>query len=160
VTDRLKEHAYQQIGSVLLCDDAHTASAAVLTAVGRLAELNLANNAGLTIVLASDDRQSKRLGERLLSRCGLRIDVEPWSVDDTLAFLQHAVAEVQSIDGDANEPAAMFTPEAIEKIHELSGGIPRRAGQLAQWARVASEGLALDEIDAETVVAVAEEMGV
>ena len=161
VCDRLKEHAYQQTGSVLLFDDAQTASAAVLTAVSRLAELNLANDARLTIVLACDERQVKRLGERLVSRCALRIDVEPWDVDDTLAFLQQAVTTLQAMDEPASDaPATHFSPAALEKIHALACGIPRRVSQLAQWAMVAGAGLGLDEIDDETVVAAAEEMGV
>jgi type II secretory pathway predicted ATPase ExeA len=161
VVDRLKEHAYQQVSSLLLLDDAHTANEAVLTAVGRFAELNFSLDARLTIVLACDERQTKRLGERLLSRCALRIDVEPWSIEETLAFLQHAIGELQALDSaDGETLHTTFTPAAVEKIHALSGGIPRRASQLAQWALVAGASLALSEIDEETVVAAGEELGV
>lgn len=159
VIDRLKEQAYQQTPCALLLDDVHTASAAVLTAASRLAEAPISPEARLTIVLACDDRQAKRLGERLLSRCALRIDVEPWDADDTIAFLQDAVATLQAIDGDDGRTCA-FSPAALEKIHTLAGGIPRRVNQLAQWSLVAGAGLGLDEIDDETVTAAAEEMGV
>jgi type II secretory pathway predicted ATPase ExeA len=161
VVDRLKEHAYQQLATVLLLDDAGLASGAALTAVCRLTELNLATDARLTIVLACDDRYLKRLGERLTSRCALRIDVEPWSVDDTLGFLEHAIGTLQAMDGaEPAEPALHFSPAALEKIHALSHGIPRRVSQLAEWAMVAGAGLGLAEIDDETVIAAAEEMGV
>lgn len=161
VVDRLKEFTYQQVSAVLLFDDATAATSAALTAVCRFAELNLAPDARLTIVLACDARHVKRLGERLVSRCALRIDVEPWDVDDTLGFLQHAIASLQTIDGvEHAEPPVHFSPAALEKIHTLSSGIPRRVSQLAQWAMVAGAGLGLAEIDDTTVAAAAEEMGV
>ncbi len=161
VVDRLKEYTYQQLGTVLLLDDATIASGAALTAVCRISELHLAADARLTIVLACDERHLKRLGERLVSRCALRIDVEPWDVDDTLGFLEHAITSVQAIDGvEQAEPALHFSPAALEKIHALSSGIPRRVSQLAEWAMVAGAGLGLAEIDDETVAAAAEEMGV
>jgi type II secretory pathway predicted ATPase ExeA len=161
VFDRLKERAYEQVSSVLLLDDAHTAGAAVLTAVSRLAEFHHPPDARLTIVLAADEGNVQRLGERLLARCALRIDVEPWDAADTLGFLQQAIAALQSIDGaPSTTPVPHFSPAALEKIHALSGGIPRRVGQLAEWALVAGAGLGLNEIDDETVAAAAEELGV
>ena len=117
VVDRLKEHAYQQVPCVLLLDDVHTASAAVLTAVSRLAEAHISPESRFTIVLACDDRQAKRLGERLLSRCALRIDVEPWDADDTIAFLQDAVARLQAIDGDDGRSCAFLAGGARKNPH-------------------------------------------
>jgi general secretion pathway protein A len=160
VFDRLKERAYQQTSSVLLFDDAHLAGAAVLTAVSRLVEFDHAPDARVTIVLAADERHTSRLGERLLSRCVLRIDVEPWEADDTLAFVQQAIAALAALDSAGDAPPAHFSPAALERIHALSGGIPRRVGQLAEWALVAGAGLGLAEIDDETVAAAAEELGV
>jgi type II secretory pathway predicted ATPase ExeA len=161
IADRLSEQRYQHASTVLLLDDAHEAAGDVLTAVNRLAQHDPSPEARLTIVLACDERRTARLGESLLGRCGLRVDIEPWDRDDTLDFLEHAIAQLQQEDGAENgRHADIFSETAIDKLHELSGGIPRRISQLARWAMLAGAGLGLGEIDEETVVAAAEELGV
>jgi type II secretory pathway predicted ATPase ExeA len=161
ITDRLAEQRYQHASTVLLLDDTHEASPEVLTAVGRLAQHDPSPEARLTLVLACEQRHAARLGERLLGRCSLKIDIEPWDRDDTLDFLEHAIALLQQEDGAASgRQADVFSEPAIDKLFELSGGVPRRVSQLARWSMLAGAGLGLGEIDDETVVAAAEELGV
>ena len=49
---------------------------------------------------------------------------------------------------------------AVARLHELSGGIPRRITQLADLSLVAGAGEQLAEIDADVVEAVYHELGV
>lgn len=169
IRDALKAYKYQQHTTLVLLDDAHEAPPETLAAVCRLAEVDAAEThaaeeAPLTIVAAAQTDAVARLPKRLLDRAGLRIDVEPWEKEDTLEFLSRAVEQLRAMDAaDAAEdeaPREVFTAEAIEKLHELSGGIPRCVSQLAQWALLAGAGLGLEQIDDETVESASEELGV
>jgi general secretion pathway protein A len=159
ILDRLEEHRRQQWTTVLLWDDAHEAAPDVLAAISRLAEHDASLEARLTMILTADSRHVARLGERLLDRCALRVDVEPWETEDTIEFLEHAVGCIQKLD-DGDQPTSFFSPAAMERLHALSGGIPRRVGQLAQWSLLAGAGMGMEQVDEETVAAAAEELGV
>jgi type II secretory pathway predicted ATPase ExeA len=53
----------------------------------------------------------------------------------------------------------MFTEDAVAKLFDLSGGIPRRVVQLADLALLAGAGAELPQIDAEVVHSVYQELG-
>jgi type II secretory pathway predicted ATPase ExeA len=48
----------------------------------------------------------------------------------------------------------------VDRLHELAHGIPRRVSQLADLALLAGAGRNLDQIDAEVVETVYQELGV
>jgi type II secretory pathway predicted ATPase ExeA len=54
----------------------------------------------------------------------------------------------------------VFTPTAVERLHELAGGIPLRIKQLADLALLAGAGLNLRQINADTVTEACHELGV
>ena len=64
----------------------------------------------------------------------------------------------------ASEPAGRSTPAfndaALARLHELSGGIPRRVQQLADLALLAGAGQNLGQIDVEVIDTVIGELGV
>ena len=164
IADRLREHKYQQHETVMLLDDVHEASAETLTMVCRLTELDVTEEARLTLVVAAQPGALGQLPHRLLERAALRVDVEPWEQSDTLEFLIHAVEQLRALDGDelaTDEllPAEVFTDTAVARLHELSGGLPRRVSQLANWALLAGAGMGLAQVDEETVASAAEELG-
>ena len=164
ISDRLKEHKYLQHDTIILLDDIHEASPETLTAICRLAETDPTEEARLTIVAAAHLDSLSKLPARLLERAALRVDVEPWERQDTIDFLIHAVEQLRSMDGSdlsADEllPSQVFTEDAASKLHELSGGLPRRVSQLAQWALLAGAGMGMETVDDETVASAAEELG-
>lgn len=160
VTDRLKEHRYQQLTTVVMLDDAHEASSDALMGVQRLVQYDESPDARLSIILACHEQCVARLGQRLRERCTLRIDLQPWQTEETLDFVQRALERVQAIDTGAVSVEDVFSPEALQQLHDLSAGIPRRINHLAQWSLLAGAGLELPQIDAETLASAAEEMGV
>ena len=164
VSDRLKEHKYLKQDTVVLLDDADEADPETLNAVCRLSELDASEAARLTLVVASQSHALTRLPARLLQRAALRIDVEPWEQQDTLEFLTHAVEQLRAMDesemaDDEVVPEAVFSEDAVARLHALSGGLPRRVGQLAQWSLLAGAGMGLTQVDEDTVVSAAEELG-
>jgi general secretion pathway protein A len=152
-SDGLVENRYQNISTVLLMDDADEAENDVLLQVARIAQSDPSTTAKLTIILTSQGRKLGRLGRRLLELADLRVDLEPWSEAETIAYLHWALAQA----GCAKQ---IFTSAAKLQIHQLTEGVPRRVRQLADMALVAGAGSELDHIDVDVVDNVFQELGV
>lgn len=153
VTDRICEHRYQQIGTVVLLDDADQAEESVIAQIARLVQFDPSPESRLTIVLAGRQERIARLGETLLERVELRIDVVPWEQADTENYLKASLAQ-------AGRQSPLFAGPAIARLHELGHGVPRRISQLADLALLAGAGQNLERIDADTVESVYHELGV
>lgn len=153
LSDQFAENRYQKLATVLLLDDADEATGEVLQQVARVAQIDPSLSARLTIVLAGQGVRISRFGRRLLELAELRIDLEPWSEQDTLAYLRWALTQ-------AGCTKPLFTPDAMRQIHAFSGGIPRRVKQLADMALVAGAGSELETIDVEVIEGVFGELGV
>jgi type II secretory pathway predicted ATPase ExeA len=153
VSDRLAEYRFEQIPTVILLDDADRAGRPVLEQVARLAQHDLSPESRLTIVLAGHRERMGRLGDRLLELAELRIDVEPWEPLDTEDYLKSSLAQ-------AGRQSPVFAEPAVARLHQLAGGVPRRISQLADLALLAGAGADLEQIDAEVVESVYQELGV
>jgi type II secretory pathway predicted ATPase ExeA len=153
VTDRITAYRYQQVDTVLLFDDADRTSDDALTQVACLSQFDCSPDARLTIVLAGTPERIRRLGEPLLERAELRIDVAAWEPDDTQNYVKASLAR-------AGRQAPVFAEPAVERLHQLAQGIPRRITQLADLALMAGAGRQLDRIDADTIESVYHELGV
>jgi len=151
--DRIVEYRYQQMKTIILLDDADRAAPEVLTQVARLAQVDLSTDSQLTIVVAGRPEKIGRLGDSLLERAELRIDLDLWQPGDTEDFVRTSLAQ-------AGRREPVFAPSAITRLHELAQGIPRRISQLADLALLAGAGQNLDRIDVETVESVYHELGV
>ncbi len=153
VADRLAEFRYQHMPVVLLFDDADQADPAVLTQVTRLVLHDPSPETQRTIVLAAHSEGLTRLHPRQLELAELRIDLDAWEPLDTREYLNSSLAA-------AGCRTAIFDEKAIERLHELAHGIPRRVSQLADLALLAGAGGELDHVDATTVESVYHELGV
>jgi general secretion pathway protein A len=151
--DRLSEFRYQQLPAIVLLDDADQATAAVRAQVARLARFDRSPEMQLTMVLSGQQRRMGLVGHALLELADLRIDLAPWEPADTERFVEASLRQ-------AGCRSAVFARPAIERLHELSGGIPRRVSRLADLALLAGAGLQADQIDAELVESVHHELGV
>ncbi len=152
ISDRLTENRYQQINTLLLLDDADEATPDVCDQITRLIQADSLAHGRLTVVLASTVQRAGRLGQRLLQLTDLRIDLDAWHDQDIEGFVNHALAQ-------AGRRQATFEREAISRLQQLTGGIPRRVTQLANLALLAGAGRRLKQIDAQTVEAAHQELG-
>jgi len=153
IADRIAANRHQQWGTMVLLDDVDEAEAELRTAIVRLTQLEPGRDAGLTIILSARLDRASRLGPRLLELSELRIDLDSWEEEDTAAFLSTALKR-------AGREGPAFGAAAIARLHQLSGGVPRRVRQLADWALMAGAGQQQQQIDALTVETVFEELGV
>ena len=153
IDDRLAEHRSLGAATVVLLDDADEARPETLEQVVRLArgEPGLPNR--LTLVLAGRSERLPAFGRQLLELADLRIDLAAWEFADTEQFVRHSLAR-------AGRKNPAFSPEALFRLHELSAGAVRRVAQLADLALLAAAGVKLPLVDAHTVEAVHDELGV
>lgn len=152
ITDRLHEHRCQQVQTLLLLDDADETPPEVLEQIVRLSQQQ-AGDSSLTIILTAAGHRLARLGQRLLSLIELRTDIHAWEEEDTIQFVTDALKR-------AGREEPIFDDSALRRIHELSGGIPRRASQLADLALLVGAAQEQTSIDEATVETVAQELGV
>ena len=119
-----------------------------LQAVRRLIQLADLVGLKLTIVLATAESQ---ISPELLELVELRIDLSPWSLQETDLFISHAI-----------EYAAMkkrlFSTEAVEAIHEICMGIPVKIVSVCNLCLLAAQGMEETLVTLEIVEAVASEL--
>lgn len=149
--DAIVELRYQRLTGLIWIDDATQASAELRGEVLRLASGILPAEAGLTIVLASDFQGLARYERRLTELVHLRVELAPWDEATVTEFVEHALADVGRC-----EPA--FDSDALQRLAELSQGIPRRVAKLAELSLLAAAAAEAPLVDAATVEQVYEEL--
>ncbi len=147
-TDRLAALRLEQVQAVLVLDNLDQAASETRTTVQRLLQLP---DVEVTVAASACDDAVSRLGHRLLDLAELRIELALWTAEDTRDYLSGSLAAA-----GRHEPA--FADQAVERLFQLSAGLPRRLGQLAQLALIAGAGQNLTQIDEQTVLAVHEEL--
>ena len=153
VTDHVAANRYQQRPTILLLDDADTARPDVNDQMAWLSQLDTSRDARLTIVLTAQPERLYKLDPRLLELADLRIDLDGWDADDTAAFVKQALAK-------AGRTTPIFSEAALVRLHELTGGIPRRVKQMADLALLAGAGGNLPQVEPATIDSVYRELGV
>jgi len=153
IDDFLAASRYQNLDSVLLVDDVDECDPAAAQQLARLSQTTSAAGGRLSLVLAGRNRLLGALGSRLLDLVELRIDLELWEAAETKNFLREALVA-------AGLTKEVFAPAAVARLHELSGGSPRRVMQLAELCLVAGAAIGSSAIDPQTVESVHFELGV
>jgi type II secretory pathway predicted ATPase ExeA len=93
------------------------------------------------------ERLAARGGEAFAQRVGVAYHLGPLDRSDTARYLEHRLAV-------AGRTAALFDDAAVEAIHRLSGGLPRRVNQLAAGALLEGFARGATTLSAEVVEAV------
>jgi general secretion pathway protein A len=153
LADFLARSRYENRQVLLVCDDADAARPESLDLVQRLVQFDAHLTARKTILLATSDTGLARLPLGLLELAELAITLEAWDSAETARFIDFALRKVGC-------QRTVFTQSAVERLHELAGGIPLRIKQLADLALLAGAGLDLRQINADTVTEACHELGV
>lgn len=98
-------------------------------------------------------RLSLALYEPLRQRIGIQYHLAPLDLEETMEYIDFRL-------GVAGGRPGLFSPEAIQMIHELSGGVPRRINAIATNALLAGygrdaswiDGSIIDEVKNELVI--------
>jgi type II secretory pathway predicted ATPase ExeA len=108
----------------------------------------------LSLILIGQPELQARIDRRAYSalrqRIGMRYELHPLSLEETMEYIAHRV----KVAGGSRNP---FNAAAMEEIHTLSGGIPRLINALATTALLDAFGEDTDVIDVPRVSAAARE---
>jgi general secretion pathway protein A len=148
IRDRLLENGLTGRTTVLLLDDADKASHDVLVQVLRLLKTH---GRGLTVILAIESTRMSRLGTDLLQLSQLRIRLEPWNGDDIREYLETGLRQVGC-------DRAVFEDSAVQRLRDLTDGIPRWVAQLAELAMLAAASQNRDAVDGPLIEDVYQEL--
>ncbi len=118
---------------VLFLDEAHLLGDDVLEETRLLTNLRHDGHPTLQVCLVGQPELAERLRtarfRQLRQRVSVRYRMQPMSIEDTSLYL---IERVRFAGSDA--PNTVFSEEAAESIHELSGGIPREINIVAAHA--------------------------
>ncbi len=125
--------------TLLVVDEAHLIpSRGVFEELRLLLNLTLDDSALLGLLLVGQDELRTRLAKKDLrsfaQRIGVAFHLEALGSADVGAYIEHRLA----VAGRA-EP--LFSADAVELVHEASGGVPRRINVLCQAALLVGYGL-------------------
>lgn len=144
LSDRLRHNKWQARSTVLLVDDVDQLGADLVHRLVRLLRLDPEADARWTVIMATMPDRLAQMDDALLHAIDLRIDLEPWSADDSVGYIQNALVE-------AGRLAPVFDDQALLRLHELASGSPRHVARLADFALLAGAGAGVEEIGAELV---------
>ena len=140
---------------VLIIDEAQNLSADVLEQVRLLTNLETATQKLLQIILIGQPELRKFLARedmrQLSQRVTARYHLEPISRDEADAYIRHRL----QICGASK---TLFDKRAVDRIHELSGGIPRLINVLCDRALLGAYVEGSPQVDSKIVRKAAREV--
>jgi putative secretion ATPase (PEP-CTERM system associated) len=157
VEQRLEEEMRAGKRTLLIVDEAQNLPVSALEELRMLSNFQVAGKALIqTVLLGQPEFRDKLAGpglEQLRQRVIATHHLDAMDSDEVAAYIRHRLTRV---DWQGNPD---FEPGAFEAVHRLSGGIPRKVNQIMQRVLLASaiEDSAL--VTADTVEAVAADMG-
>ncbi|MGB0866789.1 MAG: ExeA family protein [Granulosicoccaceae bacterium] len=136
---------------VLLLDDAQNLDVGDLENIRLLANLNDELESALTIVLVGQPELRRLLKHPRLVQFRQRISVHyhltPLSREEVSQYVRF---RLEQSGGDVD----LFSNEALDAVHEFSGGIPRVINTICELALVYGYARQIEKLDAETVATV------
>jgi type II secretory pathway predicted ATPase ExeA len=151
VSDRVVENRIQQKHTVLLIDEAGHAGPDVLAHCIRLARLDPSSASRWTMVLATQLQQATRWSSTLRDLVDLRIELLPWTAEDTIGYVQMSLLE-------AGRMEPVFDDDALAVLNNLAQGVARDVARLADFALLAGAAARRPTVDAITVETAHEEI--
>jgi type II secretory pathway predicted ATPase ExeA len=130
-TMRLRELSLEQVPALLLVDDLDRALVEGADLVDRLQAFAEGTDVNLVLIAAAESRGQNLLSPRFLARAELRAELDLWTREESGEFLQQWRLHLGGKDQKE------FDSQAIEVLHDLAEGIPRRVRQLAELAILA-----------------------
>lgn len=122
----------QGVVPVLIVDEAHMIPGReVFDEIRLLTNFQMDDSNLLSIILMGQPELRERLAEApfeaLRQRIGIRFHLTPLNLEETLDYIDFRLEVAGGRPG-------LFSPEAVLKIFELSGGVPRRINSIASNA--------------------------
>lgn len=142
--DRFREAYLMTQPLLVVWDQMESASESVWQTLSRLLGYAFRQDSVLALLVAGRPELLGRMPAELLEQVDLPVLLEPWEVTETFQYLEHRLRQ-------AGRQQTIFTPEAIHRLHELAGGIPRQINRLADLALLAGALEGVQQIGPEII---------
>ncbi|MFI4874933.1 MAG: AAA family ATPase, partial [Blastopirellula sp. JB062] len=152
LADQLAVLAAEGRSAALFLDNADEMTLDSVNVILQLLRAPTQPDAKVVVVLAAQEGSLRQIDRRILELCELRIDLDPWSVEETQEYVESTLLE--------QEDFPELDDAAIARIHALSAGSPRRVAQLLKLSLTTGAAQHLPQIDAETIEGLYGELGV
>jgi general secretion pathway protein A len=141
--------------AVLIVDEAQNLSPEVLEEIRLLTNLETSNDKLLQIVLSGQPELEHKLARpelrQLRQRITLRCKTQPLTRDETQQYIS-ARLRIAGANG-----SSIFTPEAVEAIHNYAEGIPRVINLLCEQGMISAYAEQKNPVPAEVIQEAARE---
>lgn len=156
VTDFVLTSFSQGQRTLLIVDEAQNLSAESLEELRLLSNLEAGTEKALQVLLVAQPALLTALRQpdwlALHQRITVRAPVYPLGMDESIDYLLHHIR----IAG--GRPDSLFTEEALELLARGTQGLPRLLNQLAHQALVVGDSSQAEQIDAEIVLEVLDQL--
>ncbi|MFM7107102.1 MAG: AAA family ATPase [Planctomycetaceae bacterium] len=142
--NRLRENALMERPTVLVCDDLDRGPADAAEGLARIAAAAEPRFAWSLVVATATPAGLDRVPDALRQRAAVRIELAPWTEDETAAYMAWELAR-------HGRGADVFTAAAAGTLARFTGGVPRDVCRLARLAVAAAAGDGAESVDATTV---------
>ncbi len=138
ITGALYQNYSDGICTVLVVDEAQTINdLAVFDEIRLLTNYQFDDSNLLSVLIMGQPELRNILHyqhlEPLRQRISLQYHLQPLSLEETMEYLDFRLVAAGSVPG-------LFTPDAIQLIHEISGGVPRKINSIATNALLVAYG--------------------
>jgi general secretion pathway protein A len=144
--------------TALVVDEAQSLSVELLEELRLLANVETSTEKLLPLVLAGQPELHTRLNDvglrQLKQRVALRCAIGPFELPETADYIASRVSAAGGV------ASSLFTREAVELIHAMSGGIPRTISVLCDNALVNGMALGRRPVDQSIVAEVGRDFSV
>ena len=158
LTRTLKERQAAGSMAALIIDEAQCLPDELLEEVRLLANIETTQEKLLSIILVGQPELAERLNRpsqrQIKQRVGLRSTLSPLDAGETAAYI---ATRIQVAGGACG---SLFTPDAIEAIHEHAGGIPRTISVICDNALVTGFALDWRPVDRDVILEVCRDLDV
>lgn len=150
----LLQHAQAHRHPVIVLDDAHLITDPAVFQTLQLL-LNFREQSPFTLLITGQASLLARVAHlpELDERLGVKSQLQPFSKEETAAYVCHRLQV-------AGMKSSIFNDAALNEIHELSGGVPRRINRIADLSLLVGYVDRLSELSPREVGSVADEIGV
>jgi type II secretory pathway predicted ATPase ExeA len=154
---RLRDHVVanrlQDCQTMIVIDQAHlmAENPTQLRAMHMLFHLDPHPAARLTVVLAARPELMRVARPEVIEWVDLGVAIDPFTAAQTSAYVSH-------LTNWAGRSESAFSPNAVAKIHELTGGVPRHINRVCDLGLLAAATEELTEVSEEVVESVYKEL--
>jgi general secretion pathway protein A len=146
-----------QLTTVLIVDEAHQLSAETLEEIRLLSNLETPDAKLLQIMLVGQPELDEKLDSvslrQLKQRIAFRTQLGPLSLDEAKAYIEKRL----QIAGADPAAVALFSPQAVARIHRFSHGYPRLINTICENALITAYARRLPVVPADIIEEVASE---